>query len=342
LHKKGKKKKTKGKKQAAGPTQTTNSHVATHEPQAKRIKLSAKAKSVDPLLADDSSDDENAAAVAATTSVAKPTMPNFSSVQDELDSSDDDEPAAITAATAEAMDEAEEVEQDEESDEDDDGVLTADNEAVPDQDDSDEEVAKPVQAKSEAVVNFDDDNDDDGDSLDSDTAPEASGRFEGDHDHMSASINPDDHVGIPRQRETRQDKPSPATEAFVSIPNSVGKLAANMVLESTCHAIPSLHTQSSVVSPVLLVGEGRKGRDFTVSMALPGSIVENAQSPELRSYLAGQIARAAVVFNVDEIIVFKENTSKPSNQNTQGTSLFAVTPYWMSHLLNRNPPFNIL
>ncbi len=34
-----------------------------------------------------------------------------------------------------------------------------------------------------------------------------------------------------------------------------------------------------------------EGRDYTVSLALPGSILENAQSPELRTYLAGQIAR---------------------------------------------------
>ena len=36
-------------------------------------------------------------------------------------------------------------------------------------------------------------------------------------------------------------------------------------------------------------------------MALPGSIVANAQTAELKTYLAGQIARAAVVFNVDEV-----------------------------------------
>ncbi|KAL5019802.1 hypothetical protein ScPMuIL_002694 [Solemya velum] len=51
------------------------------------------------------------------------------------------------------------------------------------------------------------------------------------------------------------------------------------------------------------------GRDYTVSIALPGSILDNAQSPELRTYLAGQIARAAVVFNVDEIVVFDDSGS---------------------------------
>uniref|UniRef100_A0A8C3IIJ6 28S rRNA (uridine-N(3))-methyltransferase n=1 Tax=Chrysemys picta bellii TaxID=8478 RepID=A0A8C3IIJ6_CHRPI len=49
-----------------------------------------------------------------------------------------------------------------------------------------------------------------------------------------------------------------------------------------------------------------KGRHYTVSVALPGSILNNAQSPELRTYLAGQIARACAIFCVDEIVVFDD------------------------------------
>uniref|UniRef100_UPI00398E7458 putative methyltransferase C9orf114 homolog isoform X1 n=2 Tax=Pristiophorus japonicus TaxID=55135 RepID=UPI00398E7458 len=49
-----------------------------------------------------------------------------------------------------------------------------------------------------------------------------------------------------------------------------------------------------------------KGRLYTVTVALPGSVLDNAQSPELRTYLAGQIARACTVFCVDEIVVFDE------------------------------------
>lgn len=45
---------------------------------------------------------------------------------------------------------------------------------------------------------------------------------------------------------------------------------------------------------------------YTISIALPGSILDNAQSPELRTYLAGQIARSAAIFNVNEIIIFDE------------------------------------
>ncbi|XP_054468383.1 putative methyltransferase C9orf114 homolog [Anoplopoma fimbria] len=52
--------------------------------------------------------------------------------------------------------------------------------------------------------------------------------------------------------------------------------------------------------------QNEKGRAYTVSVALPGSVLDNAQSTELRTYLAGQIARACVVFCVDEIVVFDE------------------------------------
>lgn len=47
-------------------------------------------------------------------------------------------------------------------------------------------------------------------------------------------------------------------------------------------------------------------RRYTVSIALPGSIILNAQSPELQSRLAGQLARSCAIFNVDEIVVFNE------------------------------------
>ncbi|XP_013389564.1 putative methyltransferase C9orf114 [Lingula anatina] len=59
----------------------------------------------------------------------------------------------------------------------------------------------------------------------------------------------------------------------------------------------------------------------TVSIALPGSILDNAQSPELRTYLAGQIARAAVVFRVDEVIIFDETGSA---ENTTSGSYTGV------------------
>jgi predicted SPOUT superfamily RNA methylase MTH1 len=49
-----------------------------------------------------------------------------------------------------------------------------------------------------------------------------------------------------------------------------------------------------------------QGREYTVSIALPGSVLDNAQTAELRTYLAGQIARAAAIFSVDEIVIFED------------------------------------
>ncbi|KAJ9154345.1 hypothetical protein P3X46_027692 [Hevea brasiliensis] len=47
----------------------------------------------------------------------------------------------------------------------------------------------------------------------------------------------------------------------------------------------------------------------TVSIAVPGSIIDNAQSLELATRLAGQIARAATIFRIDEVVVFDNKSS---------------------------------
>eukprot|EP00079_Xenopus_tropicalis_P027720 XP_012822079.1 PREDICTED: putative methyltransferase C9orf114 homolog isoform X2 [Xenopus tropicalis] len=72
----------------------------------------------------------------------------------------------------------------------------------------------------------------------------------------------------------------------------------------------------------MMVNEGKtpKGRQYTVSVVLPGSIMDNAQSPELRTYLAGQIARACAIFCIDEIVIFDETGegSKSVEGNFEG------------------------
>ncbi|CAG0914246.1 unnamed protein product [Notodromas monacha] len=55
-----------------------------------------------------------------------------------------------------------------------------------------------------------------------------------------------------------------------------------------------------------------------ISIAVPGSVIDNAQSAELRSYVAGQIARAATIYRVDEVIVYddtKPTTTSASTEN---------------------------
>jgi len=61
-----------------------------------------------------------------------------------------------------------------------------------------------------------------------------------------------------------------------------------------------------------------KGRTYTVSIAVPGSIISNAQSSELKAYLAGQVARAATIFNVDEVVVFTEDAAEIPSEDFKG------------------------
>jgi predicted SPOUT superfamily RNA methylase MTH1 len=62
-----------------------------------------------------------------------------------------------------------------------------------------------------------------------------------------------------------------------------------------------------------------KPRFSTVSIALPGSVLSNCQTRELRTLLVGQIARAATIYHVDEIIVFDDKLGKSNNSNGFGS-----------------------
>jgi hypothetical protein len=66
-------------------------------------------------------------------------------------------------------------------------------------------------------------------------------------------------------------------------------------------------TTSGTAAANILSGSDQ-GRAYTVSVALPGSIVANAQSRELRTYLVGQIARSLAIFNIDEVIVYDDRS----------------------------------
>nr|XP_043619433.1 putative methyltransferase C9orf114 homolog [Erigeron canadensis] len=51
----------------------------------------------------------------------------------------------------------------------------------------------------------------------------------------------------------------------------------------------------------------------SVSIALPGSIIDNTQSFELATRLAGQIARAATIFRIDEVVIFDNQSISSDN-----------------------------
>lgn len=55
-------------------------------------------------------------------------------------------------------------------------------------------------------------------------------------------------------------------------------------------------------------------------MAVAGSILDNAQTPEMRTYHAGQVARTAAIFNADEIVVFNDKKTEIS----EGDEVIAV------------------
>ena len=80
----------------------------------------------------------------------------------------------------------------------------------------------------------------------------------------------------------------------------------------------------------------------TLSIALPSSIIQNAQSPELQMYLAGQVARTAAIYCVTEIVIFLDNAPNSSStraQNFLETVLqYAETPqYLRKHLYPHTP-----
>ena len=50
-------------------------------------------------------------------------------------------------------------------------------------------------------------------------------------------------------------------------------------------------------------------RFSTVSIAIPGSVVANCQTREQKTQIAGQLARAATIYHVDEIVVYDDNLS---------------------------------
>jgi predicted SPOUT superfamily RNA methylase MTH1 len=62
-----------------------------------------------------------------------------------------------------------------------------------------------------------------------------------------------------------------------------------------------------------------KPRYSTLTIAIPGSILSNCQTRELRTLMIGQIARAATIYHVDEIVVFDDklgrNHQSSSNNN---------------------------
>ncbi len=120
------------------------------------------------------------------------------------------------------------------------------------------------------------------------------------------------------------------------------------------------------------VFEAKEGRKYTLSIALPGSIVAksvillrtklnshswihcSAQTPELQTLLAGQIARALAVFCVDEVVVFDDgqvtqdaethdinSSTRESGRENNSYSGYTDPTYFLAHILSylETPPY---
>jgi methyltransferase len=75
-------------------------------------------------------------------------------------------------------------------------------------------------------------------------------------------------------------------------------------------------------------------RLWTLSIALPGSILDNAghKSAELQASLACQIARAAAIFCVDEVVIFREGPRTSDEDSTDTLALllsYMDTPQYL-------------
>lgn len=82
-------------------------------------------------------------------------------------------------------------------------------------------------------------------------------------------------------------------------------------------------------------------KDYTVSIAIPSSVLKTAKSTELKTYLVGQIARACAIHEVDEIIVYMDTPYEASDESERGPGLFVCRllqylecpPYMRSNLI---------
>ena len=61
---------------------------------------------------------------------------------------------------------------------------------------------------------------------------------------------------------------------------------------------------------------------YTLSIAIPSSVLKSAKTTELKTYLVGQIARACAIHEVDEIIVFMDSPYESSAELQKGPGLF--------------------
>ncbi len=112
--------------------------------------------------------------------------------------------------------------------------------------------------------------------------------------------------------------------------------------------VPPLTPAARLLCPPACRPAAPAGRSYTVSIAVAASCIENAQNLELATLLAGQVARAAAIFNVDEVrrpcppglplvrchlptsLAFVSLCFSPLTMCVQGSVLLDPTHYWVT------------
>ncbi|KAI0975502.1 DUF171-domain-containing protein [Xylaria arbuscula] len=85
------------------------------------------------------------------------------------------------------------------------------------------------------------------------------------------------------------------------------------------------------------------GREWTVSVAIPGSVLSTCRRDDQRTGVVSHIARALAVFGVDEIVIFDDSpmNSRPTNVDPAGYTGDIDPCGYLDHLLQymEMPPF---
>lgn len=132
-----------------------------------------------------------------------------------------------------------------------------------------------------------------------------------------------------KTKESNSDKKSKSQRVLTATTSRTGSHDIQIVSPKY---IPSFWCERRF--PEYLQNYGKK-KKFTISVALPGSILKNIHTLELKTLLIGQIARSLSLYEVDEVIIFADTGSEQASDLSKGPSAFCC------HLLQyiEAPPY---
>ncbi|KAH7365866.1 hypothetical protein KP509_18G050200 [Ceratopteris richardii] len=136
-------------------------------------------------------------------------------------------------------------------------------------------------------------------------------------------VSEEHHITISHEDSTEQKRKKRKNENNEGVcfdkPNvnsigevSSGKLKKQRVEEPEAGGMPHVAGKSGTTK-----GTSKHLTKPTFSMAVAGSIIDNTQSLQLATMLAGQIARAATIFRVDEVVVFDDCSEADASSHMQ-------------------------